>query len=284
VACVVIASFPCDPTRRWNYLLRLALVQMLVRQGLRSGGHPYGLGIWNTPFLASSYSGEDRRRLKRRKQEVDPYQLLNPHKFFGIRTRFFNLPGLLFRPAVFKGALGLARILAPILGAAARIGEPAHDPRWNVPPPQEEGGVQLLVQAALRCTSCGACVSACPAYLLTRDELVTGRSKLRMAEAWLAGEEIRANEAHSPFQCLRCGLCEEVCQTRLPLRDCYLILEKWIEKQHGYPRDLVQDFVQRVDADRQLIQVTFGLDLPEWLPDGSAPDLRTVQRGMEASA
>lgn len=284
VACVVIASFPCDPTRRWNYLLRLALVQMLVHQGLRSGGHPYGLGIWNAPFLASSYSVEDRRRLLRRKQEADPYQLLNPHKFFGVRTRFFNLPGLLFRPAVFKAALGLARVLAPMLGAAARIGEPAHDPRWYVPSPQVEEGVQLLVQAALRCTSCGACVSACPAYLLTRDELVTGRSKLRMAEAWLAGEEIRADEAHSPFQCLRCGLCEEVCQTRLPLRDCYLILEKWIEKQHGYPRDLVQGFVQRVDADRQLIQVTFGLDLPEWLPDGSAPDLCVVQRSTEASA
>jgi hypothetical protein len=47
---------------------------------------------------------------------------------------------------------------------------------------------------------------------------------------------------------------------------------------------LVQGFVQRVDADRQLIQVTFGLDLPEWLPDGSAPDLCVVQRSTEASA
>jgi FAD/FMN-containing dehydrogenase/ferredoxin len=284
VACVVIATFPCDPTRRWNYLLCLALVQMLVHEGLRLGGHPYGLGIWNAPFLASSYSVEQRRRLLRRKQEADPQQLLNPHKFFGVRTRLFNLPGLIFRPTVFRAALGLARVLSPLLGAAARIGEPAHDPRWNVPSPEEEDGVRLLVQAALRCTSCGSCVSTCPAYLLTRDELVTGRSKLRMAEAWLAGEEIRAAEAHSPFQCLRCGLCEEVCQTRLPLRDCYLILEKWIEKQHGYPRDLVQGFVQRLDADRQLILVTFGLDLPDWLPDGPPPDLCVVQRSMEASA
>lgn len=284
VACVVIASFPCDPTRRRSYLLRLALVQMLVHQGLRIGGHPYGLGIWNAPFLASSYSVEDRRKLLRRKQELDPNQLLNPHKFFVVRTRFFNLPGLLFRPAVFKTALGLARILSPLLGAAARIGEPAHDARWNVPRSEEGDGVRLLAEAALRCTSCGSCVSACPAYLLTRDELVTGRSKLRMAEAWLAGEEIRADEAHSPFQCLRCGLCEEVCQTRLPLRNCYLILERWIEKQHGYPRDLVRGFVQRVDADRHLIQVTFGLDLPEWLSDDSAPDLCVVQRSMEVRA
>jgi len=283
VVCVVIASFPCDPTRQWSHLLHLALVQVLVHQGLRLGGHPYGLGIWNASFAASSYSVEDRRRLLRRKQEVDAHQLLNPYKFFGVRTRFFNLPGLLFRPIVIGAALGLARILSPLLGAAARIGKPAQDPRWNVPAPEEEDGVNLLRQAALRCTSCGSCVSACPAYLLTRDELVTARSKLRMAEVWLAGEEIRANEAHRSFQCLRCGLCEEVCQTRLPLRDCYLVLEKWIERQHGYPLDVVQGFIQQLDAGRELIQVTFGLDLPEWSPNPAAPDLRMVQGNMEAS-
>ncbi len=282
--CVVIATFPCDPTMGWNYLLRMILVQMLVHQGVRCGGHPYGLGIWNTPFLAASYSAADRHRLARRKQELDPRQLLNPNKFFGIRTRFFNLPGLLFRPAAFAAALALARVLSPLLGALAQLGEPVRVPRWRVPSTEKQEGAGLLLQAVLRCTSCGSCVSACPAYLLTGEELVAGRSKLRMAEAWLAGEEIGADEAHRVFQCLRCGLCEEVCQTRLPLRDCYLALENLIEKRHGHPSELVRAFVQRVDANRGLIHVTFGLDLPEWYPNGDAPGPGGVRSSVEADA
>ncbi len=282
-ACVAISSFPCDPARKWNYLLRLLLVQMLLHVGVRLGGRPYGLGIWNTPFLAATYSAGERHSLLRRKQELDPHQLLNPNKFFGIRTRFFNFPGLLFRPAAFRTALALARLLSPLLGALSRIGEAEHGERWCVPSADDQEGTRLLLQAALRCTSCGSCVSACPAYLLTGDELVTGRSKLRMSEAWLAGEEIQAAESHRPFQCLRCGLCEEVCQTRLPLRECYLVLEKLIEKRHGYPKDLVQGFVQRLDASRELIQATFGLDIPDWLPAGQVPDLRDSRGGAEAS-
>jgi FAD/FMN-containing dehydrogenase/ferredoxin len=280
-ACVVIVSFPCDPGRRWNYLLRLLLVQILMCDGLGMGGRAYGLGIWNAPFIAGSFSHGERQRLLRRKQELDPQHLLNPNKFFAVRTRFFNLPGLFFLPGVFRLSLHAASALSPLLGAAGGNGALSSDHRWVLPSPEEGDGSSLLAQTSLRCTSCGSCVSACPAYLLTRDELVTGRSKLRMAEVWLGSREIRKDESHRPFQCLHCGLCEEVCQTRLPLRDCYRILERWIEKEQGYPRELVQDFVRRLDADRELIRVTFGLDLPEWSPGAQLPLLRDVQSTME---
>jgi len=283
-ACVVIVSFPCDPTRRWNYILSLLLVQILSHLGVRMRGRAYGLGIWNAPFIAGSFSSEERRRLLLRKQEVDPDHLLNPRKFFGVRTRFFNVPGLLFRPAVFGMALRVASLFSPFVGAAARISSRSLKYRWQVPSPEEEDGHRLLAETCLRCTYCGSCVSACPAYLLTGDELVTGRSKLRMAESLLSGGEITAGEGWSPFQCLHCGLCEEVCQTRLPLRSCYEILERWIEKRHGYPLELIQRFVERLDADRRLIRITFGLDLPDWSPEETAPDLRDVQKMMEVRA
>lgn len=283
-ACVVIVSFPCDPGRRWSYLLRLVLVQILMSDGLSMRGRAYGLGIWNAPFIAGSYPPEEKRRLLRRKQELDPQHLLNPNKFFAVRTRFFNIPGLLFRPGVFRLSLRIASALSPLLGAAARNGDLSSNHRWVVPSPEEDDGRRLLAQTSLRCTSCGSCVSACPAYLLTCDELVTGRSKLRMAEIWLGSREVRKDESHRPLQCLHCGLCEEVCQTRLPLRDCYRILERWIEEKHGYPGELVQDFVRRLDADRELIRVTFGLDLPEWSPGTPLPQLRDVQGSMEVRA
>jgi len=280
-ACVVIASFPCDPSRRWNYLLRMVLVQIMMCDGLSMRGRSYGLGIWNAPFIAGSFSPGERQRLLRRKQELDPRHLLNPNKFFAVRTRFFNLPGLFFRPAIFRLSLHVASALSPLLGAAVGNGDLSSNRRWVVPSPEVDDGSRLLAQASLRCTSCGSCVSACPAYVLTRDELVTGRSKLRLAEVWLGSREVRKDESHRPFQCLHCGLCEEVCQTRLPLRDCYRILERWIEKKHGYPHELIQDFVRRLDADRELIRVTFGLDLPEWSPGMPLPQLRDVQSEME---
>jgi FAD/FMN-containing dehydrogenase/ferredoxin len=279
---VVIASFPCDPTRRWNYILSLVLVQILSHSGVRMNGCAYGLGIWNAPFISASYSAEDRRRLLQKKHDVDPHHLLNPSKFFRSRTRFFNIPGLLFRPAVFRTALQLASVVSPFLGALARISAPPRGHGWQVPSAEDENGRRLLAQATLRCTSCGSCVSACPAYLITGDELVTGRAKLRMAEAWLNSQKIEAGESCRPFQCLHCGLCEEVCQTHLPLRECYRAIEAWIERQSGYPTELIRNFVQRLDADRELIRVTFGLDLPDWSPDSTVPDLRNVQKSMEA--
>jgi ferredoxin len=281
-ACVVIASFPCDPASKWNYMLGLVLVQILMLHGLRLGGRPYGLGIWNAPFAGNFHGPEERRRLHLRKHELDPHSLLNPNKHFAFRTRFLNIPGLLFRPSTFRAALGMASFLSPLIGAAARLGKPGSPSRWLVPAPDEEGGVRLLAQSSARCTSCGSCVSACPAYLLTRDERVTGRAKLRMAESRIMGEAIAAGEAQQIFQCLQCGLCEEVCQTRLPLRDCYDVLESWIRQRQGYPADLIHAFVQKLDADRSLIRAVFSLDLPDWTPAGRLPGLDEVRKSLEA--
>jgi hypothetical protein len=47
---------------------------------------------------------------------------------------------------------------------------------------------------------------------------------------------------------------------------------------------LIQGFVKQLDADRELIRITFGLDLPGWSPDTPLPELRDVQKTMEAPA
>ena len=79
--------------------------------------------------------------------------------------------------------------------------------------------------------------------------------------------KLRQQEAHAPFQCLHCGLCEEVCQTHLPLRDCYLVLEDWVENRFGPPTETVQGFIKKLDSNRDFIRDIFGLDLPDWSPD-----------------
>jgi len=264
--CVIVASFLCDPRRKLSYLLHMAVVQLLVRLGVRMGGRPYGIGIWNTPFVRARYSPGDMLRLEARKREMDPQSLLNPNKFFRIRTRFFGIPGQLFRPAFFDAALGLLSLLSPVLGRAVRPLRGRNSASWHVPAAEAGDGRSLLEESSLRCTYCGACVSVCPAYQLTGEELVTGRAKLRMAESLAARELVDPREALRHFQCLRCGLCEEVCQTRLPLRDCYLVLEGWVARQHGHPAELIRDFLGRVDESQEWTSRAFGLDQPEWSP------------------
>ncbi len=263
--CVVIASFLCD-SGRWDYSLRLLLVQLLTYLGVCTGGRPYGFGIWNSPFLGRLFSKAEIERMAELKRAVDPACVLNPQKFFRVRSRLFNIPALLFIPQVHEAGLKLARFTLPILGPMLRL--VAHNGRsgWRVPGEEERRGEKLITETLARCTSCGACISVCPAYLVTRQELVTGRAKLRLAEALMAGEEVRLSEAASPFQCLHCGLCEEVCQTALPLRDCYRVLERWLCERFERPDKLIEAFARTVDQSPEIVMRAYGLSQPDWSP------------------
>jgi ferredoxin len=243
------------------------------------------MGIWNTPFVGSRYDKNRLDKLKRKKREIDPDEILNPNKFFKIKGRFFGIPALFMRPHFSRIILALSRFFAPVLGFAARLLGPKRSDTWDVPAADVEQGRSLLHQSTQRCTSCGSCISVCPAYHITKDERVAGRTKLRMAEAMLKGVELEKEEAFSPIQCLHCGLCEEVCQTHLPLRECYHVLENWITTRFGSPVETVQKFVERLDCDREYIKEVFGLDLPEWSPDqkwSKIPDIERVTEGEKA--
>lgn len=282
---LVIVSFSCDYSRSLHYVLCLLFIQLLVRTAVRCGGYPYGIGIWNTPFVGSKYNKDQLNRLKGKKHEVDPGETLNPNKFFKIKGRFFNIPALSMRPITFRAILAIAHYLAPVLGFAARLVEPEQLDRWDIPAKEDEQGKSLLHQCIQRCTLCGSCISVCPAYHITEDELVAGRTKLRMAEAMLNGVELKQSEAHTPFQCLHCGLCEEVCQTHLPLRECYLALEKWLENRFGSPAETIQMFVEKLDSNREFIKDIFGLDLPDWAPGeqlSRVPPVERPSKGGEA--
>ena len=278
---LVILSFSCDYSRKLHYVLCLLFNQLLVRMAVASKGYPYGVGIWNTPFVGSKYDKERLDELKKKKQTIDPDEMLNPNKFFKLRGRFFSIPAFFMRPLSFRMILALSYFFAPVLGLAARILGPKHSDGWDIPASDEEQGKSLMHQSAHRCTSCGSCISICPAYHITKDELVTGRAKLRMAETLMNGEELELAEALSPFQCLHCGLCEEVCQSRLPLRDCYLVLEDWITSRFGSPAETVQEFVEKLDNNRDYIKDIFGLDLPEWSPQERFSRVPVAERKPE---
>lgn len=269
----VIASYPCDSRRPLSYLLNLLLAQLIVRLGTRLGGAPYGIGTWNAPFIGQRFPGQALRDRRRFKKAVDPHGILNPGKFFRLRARFFNIPGPVFHPWIYGAGLGVLSAMSPLLGFVSKVIKPERDSGWSPPSAEADKGALLLSQASLRCAFCGACVSVCPAYVLTRDELATGRAKLRLAEAIESRREISGAESARAFQCLRCGLCEEVCQTRLPLVDCYVALESGLEGRFGRPTETIARFAGAVDENRNWIERTFGLSLADWSPDNRAARL-----------
>ena len=278
--CVVIASFLCDETSP-DYFLRLLLVQILTDMGVRKGGRPYGFGIWNSPFLGRLFKKEQRRGLLGFKNDCDPLCLLNPQKFFSVRSRMRNIPGLLFVPPIYRTLLAFASLFSPVLGAVAKAVRRETGNSWIVPLKNEEDGVRLIRETEARCTSCGACISVCPAFLITGEELVTGRAKLRAAKVLVTRGEISAEEATNTFKCLHCGLCEEVCQTGLPLRDCYEVLETITANKYGRPDTLVESFLQRVDETSTILDRTYGLSHPVWAPENPEDGQQIGNGGLD---
>ena len=274
---LVIISFSCDYTKSAHYALSLLLIQMMVRLATRCGGCPYGIGIWNTPFIKSKYNRDQLKRLKADKSTLDQKETLNPFKFFKIKGRFFGIPALFLHADIFPAILTFAHFFSPVLGYCAALIRPKQLNHWDVPNKEDQGEL-LLNQSFQRCTSCGSCVSVCPAYHITHDELVTGRTKLRMAEAMINGVELSQGEAHAPFQCLHCGLCEEVCQTRLPLRECYLVLEDRIENRYGSPIETIRKFIEDLDGRKDFISEVFGLRIPEWSPEEHMKRVPVVEK------
>ncbi|MBI4317496.1 MAG: FAD-binding oxidoreductase [Chloroflexi bacterium] len=76
------AFFPADERRSLPYVLSLGITKNLhdVARGL--GGRPYGVGLWNTPYLGHAYARQDLSELRRRKGLLDPGGIMNPGKLY----------------------------------------------------------------------------------------------------------------------------------------------------------------------------------------------------------
>jgi FAD/FMN-containing dehydrogenase/ferredoxin len=266
---VVILSFLCDPAGP-DYLLRLLLVQLLTAAGIARGARPYGVGLWNSPFTAALPSADLARR-QALKSQVDPAGLLNPHKSLRSSRGRTGLRALILNPLLNAAGLRLAGWLSPALGLVARLLAKPTGRTWPVPDAARSGGAALLQETAARCTSCGSCIAVCPAWIVTREELVTARAKLEAGQALCSGRKTSAAAAQSTFQCFHCGLCEEVCQTALPLRACYDVLESMVAARHGRPDQLIAAFAAKIDKSSPEVAGSYGLLRPQWqAPTGAA--------------
>ncbi|MCX5848339.1 MAG: FAD-binding protein [Deltaproteobacteria bacterium] len=115
---LIMTNFLCD-SRKTRYYIALPLQQMLTQTAVSMGAEPYGLGIWNAAFINHLYNAEKKRDLLAYKAKVDPNNIMNPGKFFGIKSKLFNIPALVFRPGIFSFSINMLILLSPIVGKIA---------------------------------------------------------------------------------------------------------------------------------------------------------------------
>lgn len=213
--------------------LKSSLAYVLTQLGIRMGGRPYGVGIWNSPFVDHNLQGRKQEYL-RYKNDTDPMGLFNPGKFFRMSFRS-GWTGKL-------AALPLNSSLIPVWSAIAPLA--ASLMARNVEGRRPEDLLSLNEEL---CSKCGSCIPVCPAYIDTRDERTTARGKLHLGKMLLNGANLTPGEASTLFLCMHCGACTDVCQSRLDLVPVWDELEKRVEARYGKDAASVQRFVESVE-------------------------------------
>ena len=229
--------------RKAIFYADLMLVPMMVRLAVQFyHGKPYGLGIWNTPFLHHLYPKKELKELARYKKKVDPDGILNPGKFFGVSGRLGPLQKMLFHAGIFDLELSTAQWLMFKLFSLI----PEKTLRRRVPAAPE--GLETIANDIFSCAQCGSCVSQCPVYGATRDETFTARGKLLIIKRALEKKSLELSKVLPLYFCMHCGRCDEGCQVNLKHRQLFDDLEKYLSRTLDFPIQEVTQFIQDVET------------------------------------
>jgi len=221
--------------------LKSSLAYVLTQAGIRMGGRPYGIGIWNSPFLKHKY-GSKLGSLRKFKKNVDSAWLFNPGKFFELSFRtgvFGKIAALPLKSSLVPYWTAIQPVFASVLASKTKLG------------PRDAGatnGTDLILNNEELCSKCGSCISVCPAYIDTKDERTTARGKLQLGKWILNSGSITAEEANVLSLCMHCGACTDVCQSRLDLVPVWDELERRVEQQFGRDAVQIDRFVKSVES------------------------------------
>ncbi len=78
----VMTTFYADETHTIKYIINLSLVKKIHDIGHRYGGHPYGVGLWNSPMVGRIHEAPELSELRKRKRVIDSKGIMNPGKVY----------------------------------------------------------------------------------------------------------------------------------------------------------------------------------------------------------
>ncbi len=94
------------------------------------------------------------------------------------------------------------------------------------------------------CVHCGFCLSSCPTYQLTGDELDSPRGRIYLIKDMLEGEKPASpTVAHHIDRCLSCLACQDVCPSNVDFMHLVDPARAYIERTHRRP--LVERMVRK---------------------------------------
>ena len=229
--------------RKLIFYVDLMLIPMMVRLAVQFyQGKPYGLGIWNAPFLKDLYPKDELKKLANYKKKVDPTGILNPGKFFEVSGKLGSLQKFLFSSGVFNIEISTVQWLLFRLFSVL----PKDSLRKRVPVTPE--GLEGIATDVLACAQCGNCVSRCPLYQTFGDETYTARGKLLTLKRALETHQLEISKVLPLYFCIHCGRCDEECQVNLKHKSLFDHLEKYLSKQIDFPMKEITRFVEEIEG------------------------------------
>lgn len=256
---VLLLVMMTTDNRKNLFYLDLIFIPMMLKLAVQSHrGKPYGIGIWNTPFLRYLFSREALRALRQYKKTVDPAGILNPGKFFATTGRWGSFQKALFQEDLFNLGLNASQwVMFRLLSFF-----PVEKLRLRTPFYSEK--LEPIAREILTCAQCGACVTNCPVYRATGDETLSARGKFFTIKKALEKGELKLSKALPLYFCLRCGRCDEECQVHLKHLPLFEGLERYLAETSGFPIEEIKTFIAEVenspDFQRYLDVVRTGFD------------------------
>jgi len=77
-----MTMFFAEETKTLQYIINLSLLKKIQDVGYRHGGYPYGIGLWNTPYLRRIYTSSQLRDIREHKKKLDIRGIMNPGKVY----------------------------------------------------------------------------------------------------------------------------------------------------------------------------------------------------------
>lgn len=102
----VMTMFYSDETKLLRYLLDLSIVKKIQDAGYRHGGYPYGVGLWNMPYIRRIHSRAKLKKISELKRKLDPQDIMNPGKIYQ--------PPIVLKPFLFNVGMEVAAIVRRI--------------------------------------------------------------------------------------------------------------------------------------------------------------------------